>query len=328
MMIYSGSAGPTRADSAVPPTIHDAAVYGSDDEFLAMAVPFARGAIAAREPVLAATTPANLELLTSALGEDAAHLDLAETVYFGPRPPQRVTAFEKYARQRGDGGRVRILAEPFWAGRTAAEISDWQRMEASLNVLLAGTGIWIICPYDTRQLPEAVVTSARRTHPALVDGTGTRPSPGYADPASYAASLDSPLPPVPGGAALLPATIRLRDIRRFASSQAAGHLAPGSASLMTVAIHETAAYLKNATGSPVATRIWQQPGAIACDLRADGPAALGTFDGFQMPDPSQPRPDDGLWYARQFTTRLDLRATASGIQARLQLRGARILDGA
>lgn len=288
-----------------------------------MAVPFARGGIAAGEPVLAATTPANLELLTSALGGDAAQLDQAETVLFGPRPPQRVAAFEKYARRRG-GGRVRILAEPSWAGRTAAEVSDWQRMEAGLNLLLAGTGIWMICPYDTRLLPEPIIDGALRTHPHVVEGTATRPSPGYADPAGYAASHDGPLPPPPGSAALLPATGRLRDIRRFAVSQAtAAGLDTGAAGLMTAVVHETAAYLKNVASSPVTTRIWQQPGTIACDLHTEGAAAPGTFDGYRMPQLSQPRPDDGLWYARQLTTRLDLRATTGGIQARLQFPSAR-----
>jgi len=42
-----------------------------------------------------------------------------------------------------------------------------------------------------------------------------------------------------------------------------------------------------------------------------------------MPDLSQPRPDDGLWYARQFTTRLGVRAAASRVQARLHLPSAR-----
>jgi MEDS: MEthanogen/methylotroph, DcmR Sensory domain len=304
--------------------IHHAAVYGSDEEFLAMAVPFARDGIAAGEPVLAVTTPANLELLARALGGDGARVDQAESAVFGHRPPQRVAAFEKYARRRGDGGRVRILAEPVWAGRTDAEVSDWQRMESGLNLLLDGTGVWMICPYDTRQLPEPIVDSARRTHPALVTGTTTRQSPGYADPVGYAASHDGPLPPPPDSAAQLPATVRLREIRRFSASQAAAaQLDAEAAGLMTTAVHETAAYLKNATGSPVTARIWQQPGTIACDLHADGPAAPGAFDGYRMPDLSQPRPDDGLWYARQFTTRLDVRAAASGIRARLQLPSAR-----
>jgi hypothetical protein len=305
--------------------MHQAAIYGSDDGFLAVAAPFARGGIAAGEPVFAVASPAKLELLGGELGADAARVDQMDSaVFYDHRPPQRVTVLEKYARHHGDGGRVRVLAEPGWADWTDAEVRDWQRMEAGLNVLLDGTGIWAICPYDTRQAPEPIIDSARRTHPALVEGTGTRQSADYTDPAKYAVGLDGPLPPVPRGAALLPPTIRLREIRRFAASQAAAYLGPGTASLMTVAIQETAGYLKKATGSPVATRIWQQQaGAITCDLRADGPATAGAFDGYLMPDLSQPRPDDGLWYARQFTTRLDLRTSASGIQARLQLQGSR-----
>jgi MEDS: MEthanogen/methylotroph, DcmR Sensory domain len=316
------------AGNQVPAAIHHAAIYGSDDEFLAMAVPFVRGGIAAGEPVFAATTPANLDLLTSALGRDAAQLDQQETaVNSGPRPPQQAAALEKYARRRGGGGRVRILAGPPWAGQTAAEVSDWQRMEAGFNLLLDSTGIWMICPYDARQVPAPILRSALRTHPAMVEGTSTRPSPGYTDPARYAASLDSPLPPPPASAALLPATIRLPEIRRFAASQAAAaHLDPGSGSQMIIAVHETAAYLDNITGSPVTTRIWHQPGAVVCDLHADGRAPLGAFDGYRMPDPRQPHPDDGLWYARQFTIRLDLRATASGVQARLQLPGTDPLE--
>lgn len=304
----------------VPAMIHHAAFYGSDDEFLAMAVPFASGGIAAAEPVLAITTPAKLELLARALGGDAARIDQMDSaVFYGRRPPERVTTLEKYMRRRGDGGHVRVLGEPPWAGWTATEVTDWQRMEAGVNLLLDGTSFWVVCAYDSRQLPAPILRSALRTHPALVEGTTTRRSPDYTDPTSYAASLEWPLPPPPGGAALLPATIRLYEISRFAVSQAAAHLDPEATSRMTVAVYETAAYLKNATGSPVTTRIWRQAGTIICDLHADGPAAPGAFDGYLMPDQGQRRPDDGLWYARQFTTRLDLRATASGIQARLQL---------
>jgi hypothetical protein len=309
-----------------PAAIHHAALYGSDDDFLAMAVPFAGHGIARGEAVLAATTAANLELLASALGDDAAHLDQAETAFFGPRPAKRVAAFEKYARGRGGGGRVRVLAEPVWAGRTAPEISDWQRMEAGLNELLTGTGIWMICPYDTRRLPASIIDSALRTHPASVTGTATRPCPRYTDPAAYAARHDVSLPEPPDGAAELAATARLRDIRCFARAQAAdAGLDDDAADLMVIAVHETAAYLKDATGSPVVTRIWQQAGAIACDLRASGTVSPGAFDGYRMPRLNRPRPGDGLWYARQVTTRLDLRASPGGLQARLQVPGPRII---
>lgn len=315
-------------------TLHHAAVYGSDDEFLAVTVPVAREGVAAGEPVFAVSHPANLELLARALGSDARRVDWQDSAsFYGQRPAQRVAAMEKYARQRGNGGRVRVLAEPPWTGWTDGEVRDWQQVEAGLNLAMDGTGLWMTCPYDTRQLPEPIIDSARRTHPTLVEGSATRPSPRYADPASYAASRDVPLPPPPPGAALLPPTTSLRDIRRFAAAQAAAAgLSSGASGLMILAVYEAAAYLKNATGSPVTTVIGQLPMAVICDLHADGTAAPGilppAFDGYQMPQLTGPRRGDGLWYARQFTSRLDLRATTRGIHARLQLPGASHLDGA
>lgn len=289
------------APAQVPATIHHAAVYGSDEEFLAAVVPFVRGGIDAGEPVLAVSFPANLELLARALGSDAARADWDEsTVFYGQGPPQRVTALEKYARRRGGGGRVRVMAEPPWAGWTGAEVSDWQQLEAGLNLVMDGTGLWMTCLYDSRQVPGPIIDSAPRTHPALVEGTTTRQSHSYCDPERYAASHDTPLPEPPENAAYLPATATLRDIRRFTVSQAtARQLDPGTTALMTAAVYETAAYLKNTTGSAVTARIWQQPSVVACDLHARGPAVPARFDGYRIPRLVRPLPDDGLWYARR-----------------------------
>ncbi len=38
-------------------------------------------------------------------------------------------------------------------GRSDSEVVAWTRMESSLNVVLAGTSIWMICPYDARVAP-------------------------------------------------------------------------------------------------------------------------------------------------------------------------------
>lgn len=166
-------ASPSREGATRAEMVHQAGIYGSAEEFLAMAVPFIEDGLALGEPVLVTTTPANLELLGDALGARAQQLDYAETAYFGRRPPQRVDAFHRYWRRHAGaapGGRVRILAEPVWTGRAAAEVTAWRRMESGLNVLLADTGIWMICPYDARVVDPAIVADARRTHPARMDG--------------------------------------------------------------------------------------------------------------------------------------------------------------
>jgi hypothetical protein len=201
---------------------HQACLYGSDAEFLATALPFVEEGFRLGEPVLAATTSANLELLSEALGDRAELLDFAETAYFGRRPPQRIAAYERYWRGASAGTaarHVRILAEPVWAGRSAAEAAAWRRMESLLNALLGDTNIWMVCPYDTRVAPPGVLADARRTHPGLRHGVEMTPSAEYVDPRTPSAGPpDSPaLTPPPAGAPVLlwhpvaPATARLRD---------------------------------------------------------------------------------------------------------------------
>ncbi|MCC3770604.1 MEDS domain-containing protein, partial [Streptomyces sp. UNOC14_S4] len=191
-----------RAGPAAPgePTgfVHHACLYGSDAEFLAMAVPFVRAGLAAGEPVLAATTPANIELLRAALGRHAHALDTAETAYFGRRPVERVAAFLGYHGRRARSGvRTRMIAEPLWQGRSARQTAEWQRMESGLNLLLAALPVWMICPYDTRTVPPGVVETACVTHPARLDGERITPCAAYRDPADYAASMPLPGPPPP-----------------------------------------------------------------------------------------------------------------------------------
>src|SRR6266542_2990645 len=149
---------------------HHACIYVSGQEFLAMAIPFVRNGLALDEPVLVATTAANLQLLGDALYADADKFDYAETAYFGRRPPQRVAAFHRYWQRHASGNHrhVRVLAEPVWAGRSDRQVTAWQRMESALNVVLSATNIWMICPYDARVVDQAILRAARQTHPASV----------------------------------------------------------------------------------------------------------------------------------------------------------------
>ena len=158
--------------------VHQASVYGSQDEFLAMAVPFVEDGLSRGEPVLATTTSANLALLGENLGEGWQRVDQAESAYFGRRTSQRVAAFDRYwRRQAPAGGHVRILAEPIWSGRSDHEVAAWARMESTLNVVLSATNIWMICPYDTRVVSPEVVAGARRTHPTRMQGITAEPCP-------------------------------------------------------------------------------------------------------------------------------------------------------
>ena len=314
---------------------HHAALYDDDAGFLEMALPFVTGGLAAGDPVLAVTTPANLDLLREHLGADADRIDYADSVYFGRRPPQRVAAFERYWRRHagrcapGSGRRVRVLAEPIWSGRSAREVAAWKRMEAGLNVVLAGTRMWMVCPYDTRVTAGHIADDALRTHPGHAVGARYEPSPDFTDPHAFARALDEEtVPSAPPDDAARVDGAGLSGLRAFARARAqACGLGADAAAVLVAAVNEAATYL----GAPPATAvIWPAGGAIVCEVRTPStrPPEEGPFAGFRTPDLGHPRPSDGLWYTRQVTTHVDLRTTRDGPAARIHFPGPRAVEHA
>lgn len=313
-------AGPGDAEGAG--FVHHACLYGSDAEFLAMAVPFVRDGLAAGEPVLAAVTPANIELLRGALGERAYALDTAETACFGRRPVERVRAFLRYHESRSrPGRRMRMLAEPVWTGKSARQVAEWKRMESGLNVLLAGLPVWMICPYDLRAVPADVAEAACATHPGRMDGRRLIPCPGYADPAAYAAGTGPQAAPAPAAAARLGPTARVAAVRLFARERAAAAGLTGERlELAVLAVCETAGYLLAAAGARVALRAWEEPGVLLWELHSAQARPLPAFAGFRPPGVA-PDPEDGLWLARSLSESLDAEAAGDGARITLRVAG-------
>lgn len=303
---------------------HWACVYDHDQQFLDTAVPFLAAGLAAGEPVLAVTSRANLELIGAALQERAGDVDYAESAFFGRRPPQRVAAFYRYwARHAGDGGRntrVRILAEPVWAGRSAREVAAWTRMESALNVALAPASISMICPYDTRTLDPGIVADALRTHPARIAGSDLSPSAEFTDPAQFVRSCDTgPLAQPPADAAEFGFDGSLRGLRQFIAGRADAYGVAGDrAEMLILAVSEVGAYLKNQGPGTAAVRAWEQPGAVVCDFRQPGTSIGDPFLGLR-PASLEPGAGDGLWLANQICDWMEIRSGAEGCAIQLQV---------
>ena len=307
--------------NAAGPFRHWACVYDDDQQLLDTAVPFLAAGLAAGEPVLAVTTRANLELIGAALGERAGDVDYAESAFFGRRPPQRVAAFYRYwTRHAAARSGVRILAEPVWAGRSGREIAAWTRMESALNVALAATSIWMICPYDTRTLGPDIVAGALRTHPAQVTGEELSPSADFTDPAEFARSCDTgPLAQPPADVAAFGFDGDLRGLRRFIASQADAYGVTGDrAEMLVLAVSEVGAYLKNQGPGTAAVRAWEQPGAVVCDFRQPGASVSDPFLGLR-PAGLEPGAGDGLWLANQICDWMEIRSGAEGCAIQLQV---------
>jgi DNA-binding NarL/FixJ family response regulator len=171
--------------------VHEALVYSTAEEFLAATVPFIREGLEGEEPLLVVTKEANLSALRTALDRDAGRVDFVDSAAWYRSPPQTLEAYDRYVRTRLEEGarRVRIIGELVWPRTSARAVAEWKRYESAINVTWASTPTWVVCPYDATALPEEVVSDAKRTHPVLRTGRGTRPSPRYTDPDAFVRDL-------------------------------------------------------------------------------------------------------------------------------------------
>lgn len=310
--------------------VHQGCVYAGDDEFLRMAVPFIDEGLRREEPVLVTTTPANLDLVQSALGRHARKVDYAETAFFGRRPPQRVAAFTGYRHRHLRAGRVRILAEPVWAGRSARQVEAWECMESALNAVLAGTGIHMICPYDARTVEPEIVENARRTHPHMVDGTDVAASPGYTEPVAFVRGRTAPLPRRPDDAVTLTFTGDLSRMRHAIVMETAmlglagERLMIFSAAVGELLTGEAGAGREREPERP-SIALWARPGEVVCDIRLPATTSLDPFIGLHPPT-LDPRPGDGFWLARQICDHLDVRPAPHGTTIRMHTPNLRVAE--
>ena len=166
---------------------HRVLPYGSDEEFLATAVPLFAVGLERSDGMLAVTTQAKIGLLRSALENRADHVEFADSADWYRSPDAALNGYRSFVNERlGTGAAwIRIVGEPVWAGRSDGEIAAWTRYESFLNLAFASSPTTIVCPYDTRSLPDEVVADARRTHPTVATADDVTESPAYRGPENF-----------------------------------------------------------------------------------------------------------------------------------------------
>jgi transcriptional regulator with XRE-family HTH domain len=166
---------------------HRVLFYRGDDEYLASTVPFLADGIRRGDAVLAVTTRRQIRLLRDALGADAARVEFVDSTKWYRTPAGALRDYRTFVQERFAAGApwIRIIGEPVWAGRSRAEIAEWTRYESMINLALASSPATIMCPYDARSVPDAVLARARETHPeAAVAGDATA-NPAYRAPEDF-----------------------------------------------------------------------------------------------------------------------------------------------
>ncbi len=164
-----------------PGLVHEALLYSSNEEFLARLVPFLRDGLAAGQPAIAVVTPNKVALLREALGADAKRVSFPDASTLYRRPAHAIAEYRRHLDaelSRPNAELVRVIGEVQF-GLTGQEHADWTRYESMLNRGFAGYPAWVICPYDTRALPEQVVADALHTHPFVSTGDQRDTSAGY-----------------------------------------------------------------------------------------------------------------------------------------------------
>ncbi|WP_019629414.1 MEDS domain-containing protein [Actinomadura atramentaria] len=315
---------------------HAALLYGSPGEFARVAgALFAEGR-AAGAPTVAVLAPGTAEVLHDRLGADGVEdVEFLDAGAWFRTPVQALGDLEERARASWwPRGTLRVLAEPVWAGRAAREVREWKRLEALLNVALAGTPTRLMCAYDTRSLPTPVLADAARTHPELVDGAGARPSGGFVDPGDFCARCDAePLPDPPAGAACRAfATGGLPDVREFLALEAARLGVPGDRSLpFVLAVNEVVTMALREGGGAAEIRVWAEGGELVGDvldpryrlaagyfglLPPGAPAAAGAPPRARA---HAHRRAATMWAVRRLCSLVEIRTGAHGTRVRLRV---------
>ena len=298
---------------------HQGLVYDTDEQFLMTTVPFCLDGLDRDDAVLAVTTAANIGHLRDSLGADADRIEFADSTTWYDAPGRTLAAYHRYVAERADRHqRIRIIGEPVWEGRDALEAAEWTRYESVINLAFAASAAWIVCPYDARVVPAAVVDDARRTHPDLVDGPVTEFSPAYVAPDLFDGGIRRLTDSERDREPVLRFTDDLVAVREFVATVAASlGAAPDRIGSLVMAVNEVASNAVEHGGGSGRITVHRTRHRIVCDVTDSGPnSTVEWFAGYLPPDPAQPR-GHGLWVARQLTEFLQIHPTATGTTVRL-----------
>jgi anti-sigma regulatory factor (Ser/Thr protein kinase) len=215
-------------------------------------------------------------------------------------------------------GRSRIVSEPMWPERTAAETSECLRHEALLNDAFASAPVSILCPYDVEHLDADVIAGAEMTHPHLLDEAGARPSLTYGDPLSMAAG--GPWPQAdPGG----PVTEHRYDgdlsaLRHdLAADPLVADLDGRRREDLVLAVNEAVTNVVRHGGGLAVTRVWRDGDSVVSEVAAATPVP-DPYAGRRRP-PADALDGRGLWLINQLCDLVELRSGDHGMRLRMHV---------
>ncbi|MER7459945.1 sensor histidine kinase [Micromonospora sp. NPDC126480] len=298
---------------------HEAVRYDTDEELLAVAVPFLNGGVEAGEPTFVALGEGTGKLVRAALPADT-------TVEFLPggdlyaRPAAAIRFYRQLlADQVAAGARqIRIIGEvPEVA--LGALWDWWARYESAINRAYDDFPLWSMCAYDTRICPPEVLADVARTHPRFATPDGRHvPSPTWTRPESFLRE-DRPFTPDPVQATR-PA-IELYDPTAAEARAAVQRVDPGRLPVdhledLVVAVSETVTNALRHGEPPVRLRVWAAADRIVVTVSDAGSGPADPFAGMLPVGDGAPG-GLGMWITYQSCNHVSRHRGPDGFTLRL-----------
>jgi anti-sigma regulatory factor (Ser/Thr protein kinase) len=299
---------------------HEAVCYGSDDELLAVVLPFLVGGVDAKEPTVVALGPEKADLVRRALPAACAPgVSFLTGGSMYARPAAAIRAYrELLAGHVAEGAaQIRIVGE-IPRPSLGATWRWWARYEAAINEAYDEFPLWSLCAYDTRITPSSVLSDVLRTHPRSVHADGRHePSPTYAQPDSFLSAwppvADDPMeegPPL----------ITLVDPTAAGARHAVRLVDPGLPGDDTeegvIAVSEVVTNALRHGRPPVRVRYWSGPDRILVSVTDGGPGPSDPYAGL-LPSLDSATGGLGLWITHQSCNYVAFSRDESGFTLRL-----------
>ncbi|MGW8063697.1 anti-sigma factor RsbA family regulatory protein [Streptomyces ziwulingensis] len=265
---------------------HPALFYRSEPEYTDRTVTFVREGLVAGEPVAVAVPGPNLELIRAGLESDARDVTFLDMTEAGRNPGRIIPGVLRAFADTHPGQRTRIIGEPIWAGRSAAEYPACAQHEALINVAFAGRAVTILCPYDATRLAPDVLADARVTHPTVITAGRERISEAYDWPA-VVARYNEPLEPGADAGVFAFGAGELPEVRRFAVDRAASlGLSGRRLQDVELAVSELTTNSVIHGGGHGTLAVWAEAGQVVCEVRDTG-RLTDPLAGRRPPEPGQ-----------------------------------------
>jgi anti-sigma regulatory factor (Ser/Thr protein kinase) len=295
---------------------HNAFVYESHDDYVARAVPFLRGGLAAGEGAIVAHTKPGIAMMREALGADAANVTFVDVGSSYTRPARALAAYHRvYAEQLQKTPKLRAVAD-VQSGLDPREWDLWTGYEAVFNRSFGHLPAWVLCSYDLNGTPDPILEGVWQTHSEVVDATTWTRSEFYEDPDNLLRRITPPPEPLRGLRSIAP----VRDpeqLRELLARElnAAGFGEAKTLELLLAATEIATNALQHGAGIED-IRVGRAHGRFVCEITDRGPGFDDPAAGYLAPRAGV---GSGLWVARQLTWRIEFFRSDRGFTARIWL---------